>query len=169
MAELENYQVRPYQKGDNKHPFSCGVDELDHYFHRTLSQDIKRNQAAGYVLWDNQRSTVAGYFTLSAIHVAFSAIPAEHQKKLSYEQVPFLLLGRLAIDTHYKGQGLGKMLLMAVFQLTVQIKQQLGAWGLAVDPINQAAEDFYARFDFQKLPNDKRLFISLQTIQKLFP
>ncbi|MEZ5534451.1 MAG: hypothetical protein R3F02_02395 [Thiolinea sp.] len=106
MAELENYIIRPYQKGDNKCSFCCSIPKLDHYFRSSLSQDIKRSQAAGYVLWDEKQKTVAGYFTVSAIHIFLSQLPEQYKKKLPYSEVPFLLLGRLAIDENYKGKGL---------------------------------------------------------------
>lgn len=168
MAELESFIIRPYQKGDNKYSFSCGVPELDHYFSAVLSQDIKRNLAAGYVLWDDEGATVAGYFTISSIHIVLDQIPDQYKKKLPYNEVPFLLLGRLAIDQGYKGCGLGKNLLMSVFELTCRLKAQMGVWGLAVDPVNQEAEDFYSKFDFQKLPADERMFINVQSLEKLF-
>ena len=84
MAKLDHFLIRPYQKGDNKHPFSCGTAELDHYFRSVLSQDIRRNQAAGYVLYNQKQEAVAGYFTISATHIALSDVPEEHRKQLPY-------------------------------------------------------------------------------------
>lgn len=168
MAKLEHLLVRPYRKGDNKHTFACGNDTLNRYFKTRLSQDIKRNLAAGYVLWDESKATVAGYFTVSAVHVILQDVPGNDKLKLPYDELPFLLLGRLAVDDKYKGQGIGKHLMMAVFQLALELQDKIGLWGIAVDPINDQATTFYQRLGFDQLKNDNRMFISLKTIATSF-
>jgi hypothetical protein len=39
---------------------------------------------------------------------------------------------------------------------------------LAVDPIDEEAELFYAKYDFIKLPDSEKMFIAIKTLKELF-
>ncbi len=58
---------------------------------------------------DPQR--LAGFFALSAGSVNCADLPPDLARRLPYYPVPVALLGRLAIDTAFQGQGLGSILL----------------------------------------------------------
>ncbi|MFW9279093.1 GNAT family N-acetyltransferase, partial [Glaesserella parasuis] len=55
--------------------FSCGIAELDTYFRKYVSQDIKRGLAKCYVMIDKEQSKIVGYYTLSSLSIPFSDVP----------------------------------------------------------------------------------------------
>lgn len=93
-----------------------------------------------------------------------------YQKKLpkSYNVIPTTLLGRLAIDKKYQGQGLGKILLIDALKRCYEIAQEIGSFAVVVDPIDKEAEKFYEKYDFIRLPDSKKMFIAIKTLQELF-
>ena len=97
----------------SKENFTCGKDMLDNYLHMQAKQDVKRKLTACFILSDDE-VTVKGYYTLSNTTVNRDFLPESIIKKLppSYKLLPATLLGRLAVDINYKGQGVGTNLLM---------------------------------------------------------
>ena len=92
------------------------------------------------------------------------------QKKLpkSYNVIPTTLLGRLAIDKIYQGQGLGKILLIDALKRCFEIAQEIGSFAVVVDPIDKEAEKFVEKYDFIRLPDSKKMFLATKTLQELF-
>lgn len=78
------------------------------------------------------------------------------------------MLGRLAIDKKYQGQGIGKILLIDALKRSYQILEGIGSFAVVVDPIDEEAEKFYKKYDFIKLPDSGKMFIATRTLQELF-
>lgn len=158
----------------NKHHrrdgFNCGNDLLNDYFKQQAGQDVKRKLAACFVLVNNNTKAVQGYYTLSNYSIPLGDFSTEIQKKLprSYTAVPTTLLGRLAVDVHYKGSGLGKILLIDALKRSFENSIQLGSFAVVVDPIDENAERFYSKYDFIKLPDSGKMFIAMKTLEQLF-
>src|SRR5262245_7521657 len=86
--------------------FSCGEESLDNYIRNLASQDMKRRVAQVFVACLPSESVVKGYYTISAASFGKEELPAEIAKKLPYYPVPAAILGRLAVDSSCRGQGL---------------------------------------------------------------
>jgi predicted GNAT family N-acyltransferase len=106
----------------SKENFKCGKEMLDNYLHFQAKQDVKRKLTACFILSSNE-ITVKGYYTLSNTSVNREFLPDGIIKKLPplYKHLPATLLGRLAVDINYKGQGLGTNLLMDALRRSLMI------------------------------------------------
>jgi GNAT superfamily N-acetyltransferase len=153
-----------------KAEFTCGVAMLDDYLHKQANQDIKRKLTACFVSSDQTNDLIKGYYTLSNNSIPQNKIPTEFQKKLpkSYTSIPTTLLGRLAVDERYKGQGLGKLLLVDALRRSYEISDSVGSYAVIVDPIDQSAVEFYTKYGFMLLPGSGKMFLPMQTIKSLF-
>jgi predicted GNAT family N-acyltransferase len=79
------------------------------------------------------------------------------------------LLGRLAVDTDYRGIGLGGHLLLDALQRALLHSGEIAAWAVIVDAKDAAAEQFYSRYGFMALPQTAhRLFLPMATVADLF-
>lgn len=161
------------ESSNSKHPkqeFSCGNDILDNYLRKQANQDIKRKLSACFVLHDNETGLLKGYYTLSNNSIAQDLIPAKFQKRIpnSYQSIPTTLLGRLAIDSRFQRQGVGKLLLVDALRRSYEIANRIGSFAVAVDPIDDDAERFYEKFGFIKLPHSGKMFLPMKTIKTLF-
>jgi len=158
---------------DKKHhrtDFDCGKDLLNDYLKTQAGQDIKRKLSVCFVLADSKTNIIQGYYTLSSSSIPLSCFSEQIKKKLptSYTSIPTTLIGRLAIDKKYQGNGFGKILLIDALKRSYGISNEIGSFGIVVDPMDDEAKGFYQKFDFIELPDSKKMFIATQTLKVLF-
>lgn len=145
-----------------KTSFSCEEQSLTDYLRKQARRDVERNVALCFVHGD-EHGTIKGYYTLSADSIDRALLPEELRKKMPYKHLPVTLLGRLARDTKFKGQGLGELLLADALQRAYQASMSIGSFAVVTDPINEKAANFYQSFGFIKLESG-RMFITIDTI-----
>lgn len=157
-------------KKHNRKEFDCGKELLNGYLKNQASQDAKRKLASCFVLSNNDTKKIVGYYTLSNNSIPLSHFSERIQRKLpkSYLTIPTTLLGRLAIDKRHQGKGIGEILLFDALKRSYEISSDIGSFGVAVDPIDDDARKFYAKYDFIELPDSKKMFIATNTLHKLF-
>lgn len=81
--------------------------------------------------------------------------------------VPTTLIGRLAVDINYHGQGLGKLLLSDAIKRSYHTSHTIASYAVIVDAINEAAEIFYQRYGFINMSSSNlSLFLPMNTIAK---
>jgi len=163
MIELLN-------KKHNRKDFDCGKELLNSYLKNQASQDVKRKLSACFVLIENETKCIKGYYTLSNNSIPLNYFAEQIQKKLpkSYTSIPTTLLGRLATDKKFQGQGIGKILLIDALKRSYEISKTIGSFGIIVDPIDNEAKRFYYKYDFIELPDSHKMFIATKTIKELF-
>ncbi len=96
------------------------------------------------------------------------ALPDDIARRLPrYEVQPVLLLGRLARDMSFRGQGIGEMLLRDALERSLEAQQRVGAIAVIVDAIDERAALFYEAYGFIRLPGaSDQLFIAMETIAR---
>lgn len=161
------YRVEPLGDQHDRAAFSCGVVALDRYFHTQAGQDSRKRIASCFVLVAEDGSA-SGYYTLSATSIALADLPPDLARKLPrYPVVPATLMGRLAVDNRRRGQGLGEFLLFDAFSRT--LRSEIASYAFVVDAKDDAAQAFYERYGFMRLPSaGRRLFLPLAEIAGLF-
>jgi len=133
--------------------FDCGEKALDEYLQRYASQDIKRGVARVFMASPaEQPQLVAGFYTLSAASIAAEMLPERLRKKLPRYPVPVALLGRLAVDQQFHGQGLGSILLVDACKRVAAASETLAVAAIVVDAKSAKAAAFYQHFGFIELP-----------------
>lgn len=164
------YLIEPVGRNHDRAAFSSGVDALDDYLQRRASQDARRHVAAPFVLVEKPGERVLGYYTLSQMSVHLGELPDWTTKKLPrYPNIPVSLLGRLAVDRAFRGQGMGELLLMDALHRSWAMSKEIAAFAVVVEAKNERARNFYARYEFQLFPDHpSRLFIPMATLGKLF-
>lgn len=127
--------------------FSCGVDALDRYFREQVTQDVRRRATTCYVAVEAATGRVAGCYTLAANGVPLSEMPEALARRLPrYPSVPVAKMGRLAVDTAYRGRQLGAMLFWDAAMRSA--RSELGVFALVVDAKDDRAEAFYRHHGF---------------------
>lgn len=144
--------------------FDCGDSVLNRYLRQFAQQDQSRDLSRVYVLADAQR--IIGYYSISACSVARDELP-DSTRIAAYRELPFILLGRLAVDKQFQGQGYGDALMMHAFKTTNEAAEKVGIFGMIVDAKHERAAEFYQKFGFRRLsatPN--RLALPFSAIRK---
>jgi GNAT superfamily N-acetyltransferase len=164
-----NLKIAPLEKKYDKSSFDCGYILLDGYIKTQARQDVDRDLSACFVLIDDT-DAIKGYYTLSANSIKKDSFPENLSKKLpsSYQDLPTVLLGRLAIDKSLQGHGYGEIILIDALKRCFEISESLGTIAIVVDPIDEKAQRFYERYGFIQLPNSGKMFLPMKTVLKIF-
>ena len=87
---------------------------------------------------------------MSAADLLIAGLPPETAKKLPrYPTMPAVRIGRLAVDLHFQGQGLGAALLFDARQRA--LRAEIAVYALVVDAKDEAAKRFYSHHGFHHL------------------
>ena len=70
--------------------------------------------------------------------------------------MPVLLLGQLAVDKDYQGQGHAASLLGFALEAALRAAEIVGSTGVITHPLDDGVRALYARWGFQDLPFDPR-------------
>ena len=77
------------------------------------------------------------------------------------------LLGRLAVDRHAQGGGVGAGLLKDAVLRVLQAAEHLAVRGILVDAIDAHAKEFYERFGFRASPSlPMKLMITIEEAER---
>lgn len=163
----ETPRVEPLGSHHVRTEFSSGVEPLDRYFRTQAGQDARKNMAAPFVLVLSD-GTIAGYYTLSATAVPAPELPADTIRKLPrYPLIPATLLGRLAVDQRFRGQGYGRFLLADA--LLRSVRSEIASFAVIVDAKDDDARRFYERESFLPFPDrPMKLFRPMADLAALF-
>lgn len=154
-------------KSHDRSQFSCGFQALDTYLKLRAGQEQRNNIAFPYVLRLDENPKVLGYYTLSAAAVPLNELPLKLAKLTRYDLAPAVMLGRLAIDRSLQGQGYGALLLIDALRRIAR-SGDVAVLVVIVDPKDQTAADFYAKFGFAALEGQgRRMFVPFKTIKDL--
>ncbi len=177
MAQADNpatheVSIRLLAPDDGRSEFACGEIELDRFLHRFAGQNQFRHHIGStYVAVIRDR--IAGFVTVSPGEMSAETIAAALKKKLPAYPIPILRIARLAVDRNFQGQGIGKLLLRAMFELALEVGGRIGCVGIVVDSKANAVS-FYQRLGFMPLearrgslgarPEPLPLFLSIELI-----
>ena len=140
------FRIEILQEHDRK-TFECGVEALDDYFRLRVGQDIRRRVTFCYVAVDNATDQIAGYYTLSAGSVMLNDLPQKTARRLPrYPTVPIVRIGRLAVDSRYRGRKLGSTLLWDALKRSID--SEIAAYAVVVDAKDDNAAQFSKHHGF---------------------
>ncbi|WP_217576455.1 GNAT family N-acetyltransferase [Mesorhizobium sp. GbtcB19] len=126
--------------------------------------------ARTYVVCDAEaKNRVVGYFAISTAMEERMALPSAKLRRGAPEQVPLLLIGRLAVDQAFQGMGLGGDLLSDALRRCVAVSEIAGVRAVVAHAIDDDAVGFYQRHGFIQSPLGERVMLMpLETVQALF-
>ena len=150
--------------------FDCGAPALNDYLQKYARQNHDRNISKTFVaLETGSGRKVLGFYNLVASEIDAQTIPTTHSKHLPRYPVPAVRIGRLAVDKHHKGQGIGGELLWDALGKANRLSDEVGIYAVVVDAKDENAVRFYHKYGFVPLSNNpKTLFLPVETIKALF-
>jgi GNAT superfamily N-acetyltransferase len=167
MSEAST-QLRPPEPLAPKHDvsrFSNGV-------HASLDQWLReraRASARTYVVCTrDEPDRVLGYFSISTAIEQRSILPSAKLRRGMPEQVPLLLIGRLAVDETWRNRGVGSALLADALKRCLAGSEIAGVRGIITHAIDEAAVGFYERHGFIRSPLGERVMLMpIETVRSL--
>jgi len=169
MAEIRVTAPERLAAQHEVNDFKNGVHEsLDAWLHdRALASE--GNSARTYVVCDAaQRQRVVGYYTITTAMEQRVALPSAKLRRGMPEQVPLLLVARLAVDAGFQGIGLGADLLADALRRCAAASEIVGARAVIVHAIDEKAAAFYARHGFIASPlGELVLLLPMESVRPL--
>ena len=158
------YAIEPLAPAHDRAAFDCDEPSLNDFLKRFARQNDEKGLGRTYVAVLPAEPKIYGYYTIASGAVRFDYMP----EKLPRYPVPVIHLGRLAVDSSAKGQGLGKILLLDALKRAESVSAQLGIYAVEVHALNEAARAFYLRYGFASLLDDEQhLYLTMKKIRKL--
>ncbi|MDQ6784449.1 MAG: GNAT family N-acetyltransferase [Actinomycetota bacterium] len=141
---------------DERSAFDCGNEDLSSWLARYASQAMASRDAVTYLLHEERE--IIGYFTLSSASVS-KGQAGDRLAKRAPNPVPMILLGRMGVHVDRKGRGLGWELVRQALRRAASSAEDIGARGLMLHAIDEAAQSFYLHLGFEESPITPRLML----------
>jgi GNAT superfamily N-acetyltransferase len=133
--------------------FDSGEPVPDDWLRGRAWDNLLAAASRTYVVCPTGTTTIAGYFALSMGQIlAVETTGAMRRHMPRY--IPAVVLGRLAIDRRWQGQGLGRAMLANVVARAARASPEVSARLVIVHAISPAAEIFYRHHGFTQRPTD---------------
>lgn len=127
--------------------FDCGKPALNEW----LRNRALANQASGttrtWVLVEEGSSEVVAYYASSTASVLRSSVSTRIRRNQP-EQIPAILLARMAVDQRDKGKGVGGALLKHFMLKALEVAQSVGVRVLLIHAKDDEAKTFYSHYGF---------------------
>jgi GNAT superfamily N-acetyltransferase len=150
---------RPIRDDDDVAEFSSGEPSLDAYLRGRALANHRGGASRCFVTC---RPRVVGYYALAAASVQRGSAPGRLRRNMP-EQLPVILLSRLAVDRSEQGNGLGQSLLRDAIVRSVRAADLIGVRALLVHAVGQQARSFYTHFGFEpSLTDPLHLMLSIK-------
>lgn len=83
------------------------------------------------------------------------------------DQIPVVIIGRLAVHRRWQGRGVGTGLLRDALGRILTVSETVGCAAVLVHAIDGAAARFYQRYGFEPFPSSGRtLFLPMETLRR---
>jgi GNAT superfamily N-acetyltransferase len=139
----------PISQGHRLETFDCGVPSLNDWLRKQALRNERNGASRTYVSCAGDLAV--GYYCLSTGAVVRGASPKPMQRNMP-DPIPVVILGRLAVDTRYGGQGLGTALLRDAAMRVLHAADSIGIKAILVHAISEEARRFYLDRGFLSSP-----------------
>lgn len=160
---------RPLAEGDDRFLFDCGRESINNWFRRHAWNNQISGASRVNVVADAVSGRIVGYVTLSATQIERSFLPRAQQRNRP-DPVPATLLGQLAVDKNFQGQGHAADLILFALKTSLRASEMIGSMGVITHPLDDDVRRLYALWGFQDLPFDPRrgMMVRMSEIERHF-
>lgn len=151
MTELRRPRLLDSRRHDRT-AFDSGEPTLDEWLRSYAGQNRRRNTAATWVILD-ANDTVVAYASIAMTGIDRSAAPPSVARHTP-DPVPALLLGRLAVDHRYHGQGVGTALVAHVLATAEELNTKAACRAVVVSALHSDARRWWERLGFRPFDPD---------------
>ncbi len=141
----------PLQPDHDSAGFDCGVASLNHWLQRRAPANQVSGASRTFVSCEGRK--VVGYYALASSAVVPAAASGRFRRNMP-DPVPVVILGRLAVASSHRGQGLGRALFQDAARRIVRAADAIGIRGMVVHALSDEARAFYLRLGLDESPLD---------------
>jgi len=153
MLSYEDVVISLFRSPDDFRDFQCEKSEYCDFVQRREEalEYYRENLGVTYVFWSRSDQRPIGFVTLAMGSLKRTDLPAEREEKKPFSHVPSLLLGHIARDKRYKGQGAGRIMVDWVLSKANSFAIEVGCRFVILDSERDMVQ-LYKRYDFELIP-----------------
>jgi GNAT superfamily N-acetyltransferase len=129
--------------------FNSGVPTLDDWLRRRARANQVGGASRSFVVCADD--IVVGYYALASGAINAAATPGRFRRNMP-EPIPVAVLGRLAVNQTWHGQGIGRALFRDSALRVMQAAEAIGIRGMLVHAISEEAKAFYVALGLSESP-----------------
>jgi GNAT superfamily N-acetyltransferase len=137
--------------------FDCGDDALNGWLRRRALANQVGLASRTFVICTTG-GIVAAYYSLATGAIARQLAPGPVRRNMP-EQIPVVVLGRLAVDLRHQRTGLGSAMVRDAMLRVLSVSREVAVKALLVHAISAEAAAFYKRYDFVESPMDPMILL----------
>jgi GNAT superfamily N-acetyltransferase len=145
-------QLKPPEKLNSSHElesFDSGNIQLDNWLKQRALKNELEGASRTYVLCSD--NAIVAYYCLANGAVAQTVATGRVRRNMP-DPIPVMVIGRLAVDRHWQGKGIGRALLRDAILRTLQAAEIAGIRAILVQAISEEAKQFYEKCGFAASP-----------------
>ncbi|MEL7223996.1 MAG: GNAT family N-acetyltransferase [Cyanobacteria bacterium J06576_12] len=170
--DLLAVEIVPLDGTISVNSFDCGAPPLNKFLKNRAKKVTRRFESSVFCAVIGTQKRCIGYY---ALQVGSDTLPPGNKRKRQdfskeYIAFPAITLQWLAVDERVQGQGLGKYLLMNIFERLAEIAKQVGFYALTLQSYDERSTRFYRGLDFEEYSEGgthPKMLYPLQRIIKL--
>ena len=149
----EQYQTlqapQPIKSEHQLQDFDSGNLELDDWLKKRALKNEDSGASRTYVVIVGQK--IIAYYCLANGSILNANAPGKVRRNMP-DPIPVMVVGRLAVDCNWQGQGIGRALMRDAVLRTVQAATIAGIRAILVHAISVPAKQFYEKCGFSASP-----------------
>jgi GNAT superfamily N-acetyltransferase len=142
---------------DDLSSFDCGILAINTWLANRAQFNHREGASRSYVVSHGRK--IAAFYCLAAGSIDHLDAPGNIRRKMP-DPVPVIILGRLATDLTFQGQGLGSALVLDAIDRTAALAAQIGIRALLVHAKDELAANFYRIHGFKPSPQNQLLLLA---------
>jgi len=140
--------------------FNCGKPDLDDWLRlRALANQSSGTSRTWVVVEEGSQSVIAYY--ASSTGAILSAEATTRVRRNQPDQIPAILLARLAVDQRHRGKGLGAALLKHFMLKALEVAGSVGVRVLLMHAKDEEAQAFFGHYGVVESPLDPLVMMML--------
>jgi GNAT superfamily N-acetyltransferase len=131
--------------------FQSGEPALDGWLRQRALSNLELGASRTYVVCPVGSEVAVGFYSLSMGQVLALDVPGSMRRNMP-NNIPAVILGRLAVDEKWQGKGIARGLLADVIKRSLRASSEIATRLVIVHAISTRAEMFYLHHGFMRLP-----------------
>ncbi len=131
--------------------FQSDEAALDGWLRQRASSNLELGASRTYVVCPVGSDVVVGFYSLSMGQVLALDVPGSMRRNMP-NNIPAVILGRLAVDEKWQGKGIARGLLADAIKRSLRASSEIATRLVIVHAISTRAEMFYLHHGFVRLP-----------------
>lgn len=149
----------------NTASFDCGKHGLNDFLVRRALENQKGGKSRTYVALRGR--AVVALYSLAPGAVSRAQVPDRIARGQGNQDIPVILLARLAVTLQEQGKGLGRHMLLDALRRSIEGADVIGGRAVLVHAEDEEARGFYLHHGFEPSPTDDlHLLLLMKDLRK---